>query len=57
MEATINYSQEEVTRMEIRSFVNEGLQDVYQNKLLDFDETFDVLCRLITDKLAIDPEN
>ena len=23
----------------------------------DFDETFDVLCRLITDKLAIDPEN
>jgi len=43
MEATINYSQEEVTRMEIRSFVNEGLQDVYQNKLLDFDETFDEL--------------
>lgn len=43
MEATINYSQEEVTRMEIRSFVNEGLQDVYLNKLLDFDETFDEL--------------
>ena len=43
MEATINYSQEEVTRMEIRSFVNEGLQDVYQNKLLDFDTVFDEL--------------
>lgn len=43
MEATINYSQEEVTRMEIRSFVNEGLQDVYLNKLLDFDATFDEL--------------
>lgn len=43
MEATINYSQEEVTRMEIRRFVNEGLQDVYQNKLLDFDATFDEL--------------
>jgi len=29
--------------MEIRSFVNEGLQDVYQNKLPDFDSTFDEL--------------
>ncbi len=43
MEATIHYSQEEVTKMEIRSFINEGLQDVYQNKLLDFDATFDEL--------------
>lgn len=43
MDVTINYSQEELTRMEIRSFVNEGLQDVYQNKLLDFDSTFDEL--------------
>ena len=39
MEATINYSQEDVVRMEIRGFVNEGLQDVYTNKLLDFDDT------------------
>lgn len=43
MEATINYSRDDVTRMEIRNFVNEGLQDVYNNKLLDFDETFDKL--------------
>lgn len=43
MEATINYSQEEGTRMEIRNFVNEGLQDVSQNRLLDFDTTFDEL--------------
>lgn len=43
MEATINYSQEKVARMEIRRFVNEGLQDVYDNKLLDFDTTFDEL--------------
>ena len=43
MEATINYSQEEVVRMEIRKFVNEGLQDVHDNKLLDFDATFDEL--------------
>ena len=43
MEAAINYSQESITRMEIRRFVNEGLQDVYQHKLLDFDATFDEL--------------
>lgn len=43
MEATINYSNDEIARMEIRSFVNEGLQDVYSNRLLDFDETFDKL--------------
>lgn len=43
MEATMSYSQEEIARMEIRAFVNEGLQDVYQDKLLDFDTTFDEL--------------
>ena len=43
MEATVNYSQEELARMEIRKFVNEGLQDVYHNKLLDFDTTFNEL--------------
>ena len=43
MEAKINYSQEDVTRMEIRSFVNEGLQDAYQNRLLDFEASFDEL--------------
>ena len=43
MEITVNYSQEEIARMEIQAFVNEGLQDVYQNKLLDFDTTFDEL--------------
>lgn len=43
MDVTINYSQEELTRMEIRNFVNEGLLDMYQNNLLDFDSTFDEL--------------
>ncbi|MGN0365963.1 MAG: hypothetical protein ACI4E5_08520 [Suilimivivens sp.] len=43
MESIINYSQEEVVRMEILRFVNEGLQDMYDNKLLDFDTTFDEL--------------
>ena len=43
MEAIISYSQEEDTRMEIRGFVNEGLQDMYNNNLLDFDSTFDEL--------------
>ena len=43
METTINYSQEEVTRTEIRNFVQDGLQDVWHNQLLDFDSTFDEL--------------
>lgn len=43
MEAVINYSQKEVARMEIRKFINEGLQNVYGNKLMDFDTTFDEL--------------
>ena len=43
MEATVTYSQEEIAGMEIRNFVNEGLQDVYSNKLLDFDSAFDEL--------------
>ena len=41
--ATINYSREEVARMEILKFINEGLQNVYGNKLMDFDTTFDEL--------------
>ena len=43
METAINYCQEEVARMEVSSFVNEGLQDMYDNNLLDFDATFDEL--------------
>lgn len=43
MEMKISFSQEENARMEIRSFINEGLQDMYYNKLLDFDSAFDEL--------------
>ncbi len=43
MEATINYSPSEIAKMEIRSFVSEGLLDVYNNNLLDFDTTFNEL--------------
>ena len=43
MEASIIYSPKKETRMEIRNFVNEGLQDVSKNKVLDFDATFDEL--------------
>lgn len=43
METTIKYSQEEIARMEIRNFVNEGLQDVINNNLINFDELFDEL--------------
>lgn len=43
MEATIEYSKEELTRVELRKFLDEGLQDVSNNQLLDFNETFDEL--------------
>lgn len=35
--------EQEMTRMEIRNFVNEGLKDVANGDLLDFDEVFDEL--------------
>ena len=37
------YSPEEIARMEIRNFVNEGLKDVENNDLYDFDQVFDEL--------------
>lgn len=43
MEAQITYTNEELARMEIHQFVNDGLQDVYNNNLLDFDNTFNEL--------------
>ena len=43
MEVTVNYSSEEFIRNEIQTFVNEGLQDMYNGNLLDFDQTFDEL--------------
>lgn len=45
MEATVkfSYSPEEQARQEIRSFVNEGLKDVGENAVYDFDEAFDAL--------------
>lgn len=36
-------SPEEQTRQEIRSFVNEGLKDVQENAIYDYDEAFDEL--------------
>ena len=43
MEATIEYSKEELARIELRKFLDEGLQDVQSDRLLDFEETFDEL--------------
>ena len=43
MEATIEYSKEELARIELRKFLDEGLQDVQNQRLLDFEETFDEL--------------
>lgn len=39
----ILYTPEEQTRQEIRNFVNEGLKDVQENALYDFEDVFDEL--------------
>ena len=41
--AQVIYTPEEIAKMEIRSFVNEGLKDVQNNDLFNFDEVFDEL--------------
>ena len=35
------FTLEETARMEIRSFVNDGLKDVQEGNLYDFNEVFD----------------
>lgn len=35
------FSPEEQARMEVRNFINEGLKDVQDGNLYDFDEVFD----------------
>lgn len=39
----ILYTPEEQARQEIRNYVNEGLKDVQENALYDFDDVFDEL--------------
>lgn len=39
----IQYSKEELARMEIRDFVNEGLKDIKDGNVYDIDEVFDEL--------------
>ena len=41
--AQVIYTPDEIAEMEIRNFVNEGLKDVQNNNLNDFDEVFDEL--------------
>lgn len=45
MESAIKilYTPEEQARQEIRNFVNEGLKDVQENALYDFEDVFDEL--------------
>lgn len=43
MKTILNYSQEDTAKMEIREFVNDGLEDMYHNRLVDFDRVFDEL--------------
>ncbi len=48
----ILYSSEEQTRQEIRNFVNEGLKDVQENAIYNFDEAFDELeCRYMVERV------
>ena len=39
----ILYTPEEQARQEIRNYVNEGLKDVQENALYDFEDVFDEL--------------
>lgn len=41
----IMFTQEEIARMEIQNFVNQGLEDVQEGNLYDFDEMFDEIER------------
>jgi len=35
------FTSEETARMEIRNFINDGLKDVQNGDIFDFDEVFD----------------
>lgn len=41
--AKVLYTPEEITRVEIRNFINEGIKDVENNEVYDFDEVFNEL--------------
>ncbi|MBQ8823075.1 MAG: hypothetical protein IJZ82_10555 [Lachnospiraceae bacterium] len=43
MEAKMTYSSADYARLELRQFVQDGLQDALSKPLLDFDTTFDEL--------------
>lgn len=43
MEVAVSYSKEELARVELRKFVEEGLQDVYANQVQEFNTVFDEL--------------
>ena len=43
MEATLQYTQDELARVELRKFINEGWKDIEEGKCLDFEATFDEL--------------
>lgn len=43
METGIQYSAEEAVRAEMRQSVFEGLQDLYEGNLLDYNSVFDEL--------------
>ena len=43
METALNLHSKDLSKTEFLHFINEGLQDVSQNRLLDFDTIFDEL--------------
>ena len=50
----VAFTPEEIARMEIRNFVNEGLKDVQEGNLLDFDEMFDEIEKRYQDDETVD---
>lgn len=40
MEATLNLTQENSATVEISNFLNEGIQDMKNGKIVSFDEVF-----------------
>lgn len=56
MKTVLEYTEEDVTRMEIRQFVNEGLKDAYEGNLTDVDKVFDKLEKRYADILTSDED-
>lgn len=50
MKTVLEYTEEDVIKIEIRQFINEGLKDAYEGNLTDVDEAFDKLEKRYADE-------